>query len=279
VTVADDRRPDLADHDRWRVRGSALDLGDHDPGSKAGAPGDKEATEPVSAALVEELADWQNRLWAEDRRSLLVVLQAMDAGGKDGTIRKVFTGVNPQGVRVAAFKAPTDEELAHDFLWRVHARVPAAREIVVFNRSHYEDVLVARVDELVPKDVWEARYGHIRHFEELLASRGTRVVKLFLHISPDEQRERFQARLDDPAKRWKFAQGDLAVRAKWDAYQEAYADALAETSTDEAPWYVIPADHKWYRDWAVLNVLLHHLRDLDPQYPPAEPGLEGLTIT
>lgn len=273
-------RPALEDHDRWRVRpGKDLDLTERDPGSKAGAPGDEEATEAASAVLIEELAQWQSRLWAESRQCLLVVLQAMDAGGKDGTIRKVFTGVNPQGVKVHAFKAPTAEELAHDFLWRVHHRTPAAGEITVFNRSHYEDVLVVRVEDLVPKDVWKARYGTIRDFEALLAERGTRVVKLFLHISPDEQRERFQARLDEPAKRWKFAKADLEVREKWDDYQEAYADALAETSTDEAPWYVIPADHKWYRDWAVLNVLLHHLRDLDPQYPDEEPGLDDLTIT
>lgn len=264
---------------RWRVEhGKRPDLGELDPASTAGAPGGKKETADPSAALVEELSELQLRLWAEHRRSLLLVLQAMDAGGKDGTIRKVFTGVNPQGVRVASFKAPSIEDLDHDFLWRVHREVPARGEIGVFNRSHYEDVLIARVDELVPEPVWRARYGHIRHFEQNLADAGTTVVKVFLHISKEEQKERFQARLDDPTKRWKFSAADLAVRAKWDAYQEAFADALEETSTDQAPWYVVPADHKWYRDWAVLEILVSTLRDLDPQYPAEEAGLADIHI-
>lgn len=228
--------------------------------------------------MVEELAEIQTRLWAEHRRSLLVVLQAMDAGGKDGTIRKVFTGVNPQSVRVATFKTPTTEELGHDFLWRIHQETPGAGHIGVFNRSHYEDVLIARVDELVAEPVWRARYRAIRHFEESLTAAGTTMVKIFLHISKDEQAKRFRARLDDPQKRWKFSAADLHVRAEWDRYQEAYADALGETSTDACPWYVIPADHKWYRDWAVLQILLATLRELDPQYPPEEPGLAELVI-
>jgi PPK2 family polyphosphate:nucleotide phosphotransferase len=265
--------------DRWRVApGTRPDLSDIDTSSKKDAPGDKAVTRGVTEELVSQLADLQGRLWAESRRSLLLVLQAMDGGGKDGTIRKVFTGVNPQGVVVSAFKVPSDEERAHDFLWRVHSRVPAAGQIGVFNRSHYEDVLVVRVDELVPEKVWRRRYGAIREFEELLTEGGTTVVKIFLHISKDEQAERFRDRLSDPAKRWKFAMGDLEVRKKWDQYQEAYADALAETSTAAAPWYVIPADHKWYRDWAVLEVLLETLRKMDPQYPPEEPGLADVVI-
>ncbi len=265
---------------RWRIeQGAKLRLADIDTSSDAGAPGDKDETAARSQELVERLADLQNRLWAEGKRSLLVVLQAMDAGGKDGTIRKVFTGVNPQGVRVASFKAPTELELDHDFLWRIHQQVPRKGEIGVCNRSHYEDVLVVRVDEIVPEDVWRPRYKAIEHFEETLASGGTTVVKFFLHISKDEQAERFQARLDDPAKRWKFATGDLEVRKHWDEYQEAYEEAISETSTDDAPWYVIPADKKWYRDWAVLSVLTEVLERLDPQYPPEEPGLAGLQIT
>ena len=265
--------------DRWRVApGDRPRLADIDPASTEGAPGDKEAVEALADDLVARLGEWQQRLWAEGKRSLLVVLQAMDAGGKDGTIRKVFTGVNPQGVRVSSFKAPTPEELAHDFLWRIHHRTPAAGEIGIFNRSHYEDVLIVRVEELVPEAVWRDRYAHIRAFEEALVAGGTTVVKLFLHISADEQKERFQARLDDPTKRWKFSAADLDVRKRWDDYQEAYEDALAETSTERSPWYVIPADRKWYRNWAVLQVLLATLEAMDPQFPDPEAGLDDIVI-
>lgn len=274
---------DATDHEaearRWLVEpGERVRLADRDPRSSDGAPGDKATTAAACDELVERLSEWQNRLWAEQRRSLLVVLQAMDAGGKDGTIRKVFTGVNPQGVRVSSFKAPTPEELAHDFLWRIHREAPAHGEIGVFNRSHYEDVLIVRVDELVPEEVWRPRYGIIRDFEASLHAGRTEIVKLFLHISKDEQAERLQARLDDPTKRWKFAAADLDVRARWDDYQVAYEEAISETSTAEAPWYVIPADRKWYRNWAVLNVLLAALERMDPQYPPEEPGLDELEI-
>ncbi|MGN6692813.1 MAG: PPK2 family polyphosphate kinase, partial [Aquihabitans sp.] len=179
---------------------------------------------------------------------------------------------------VTSFKQPTPEELAHDFLWRVHASVPRHGWIGIFNRSHYEDVLIARVHELVPEDVWRRRYHHINHFEELLHDAGVRVVKLFLHISPEEQAERLQARLDDPTKRWKFAAADLDVRKHWDAYQEAYEDAIQATSTKDAPWYVIPADRKWYRNWAILQVLLATMTRLDPQFPPEEEGLEGVRV-
>jgi PPK2 family polyphosphate:nucleotide phosphotransferase len=265
--------------DHWRIRpGARPDLDDLDTRATAGAPGDKDATRAVLPTQIAELAELQNRLWAEQRRSLLLVLQAMDAGGKDGTIRKVFTGVNPQGVKVTSFKQPSSEELAHDFLWRIHRQAPGRGEIGVFNRSHYEDVLVVRVDELVPKPTWRKRYGQIREFEELLSENGTTVVKVFLHISKDEQKERFQARLDDPSKRWKFSTGDLAVRERWDDYRAAYEDAIGETSTERAPWFVVPADRKWYRDWAVLEILLGTLRRLDPQYPAEAPGLDGLVI-
>ncbi|HWJ61871.1 MAG TPA: polyphosphate kinase 2 family protein [Acidimicrobiales bacterium] len=264
---------------RWRVApGSKVHLDRIDTRSKDGAPGDKLVTGTVVKDLVTQLGEWQTRLWAEGSRSVLMVLQAMDAGGKDGTIRKVFTGVNPQGVRVASFKAPTPEELSHDFLWRIHQQAPGHGELGVFNRSHYEDVLIVRVNELVPEPVWRARYEHIRNFEELLTASGTTVVKFFLHISPEEQAERLQARLDDPTKRWKFEAADLDVRKNWDAYQRAFEDALGETSTHDAPWYVIPADRKWYRNWAVLQVLLATMARIDPQFPPEQEGLEGLTV-
>jgi PPK2 family polyphosphate:nucleotide phosphotransferase len=199
---------------------------------------------------------------------VLVVLQGIDAAGKDGTIKKVMTAFNPQGSPVTAFKVPTTEELAHDFLWRVHKAVPRKGEIGIFNRSHYEEVLVVRVHDLVPKSVWSRRYELINDFERLLVETGTTVVKFFLAIDKDEQRERFQARYDDPTKRWKFSMGDLAERKLWDAYQEAFDDMLDKTSTDIAPWYVIPANRKWFRDLAVSTILADTIDDLKPRYPP-----------
>ncbi|MEM8862157.1 MAG: polyphosphate kinase 2 family protein [Chloroflexota bacterium] len=228
--------------------------------------------------LRKELMDLQFRLYAEGKQKLLVVLQALDAGGKDSTIRKVFRGVNPQGVQVASFKAPTKEELAHDYLWRIHQHVPAAGMIGVFNRSHYEDVLIVRVQDIVPEAVWSRRFDHINQFEKLLADTGTRIIKIYLHISKDEQKERLQARLDDPTRNWKFESGDLKQRAKWDDYWEAFEDVFAKCSTDDAPWYIIPADNKWYRNLAVSRILVHTLREMDPQYPPAEEGLENIVI-
>jgi PPK2 family polyphosphate:nucleotide phosphotransferase len=267
------------DRDRWRVpAGTRVDLRAWPTDSTDGAPGDKEATQATFPELWARMHELQERLYAESRQSLLVVLQAMDAGGKDGTIEHVFRGMNPQGVRVASFKAPSEVELAHDFLWRVHREVPRRGEVGVFNRSHYEDVLVVRVNDLVPEEVWRPRYGHIRAFEQNLADAGTTIVKLMLHISPDEQRERLQARLDDPAKHWKFNPADLAEREKWDAYQDAFEEAIGETSTDAAPWYVIPADRKWYRNWSVLQVLLATLEAMDPQFPPPAEDLSGVTI-
>ncbi|WP_354702116.1 Polyphosphate:AMP/ADP phosphotransferase [Paraconexibacter sp. AEG42_29] len=264
---------------RWRVPArTAPDLSAVDTRSTAGAPGDKGATKAACDTLRGRLTELQAALYAEGSRSLLIVLQAMDAGGKDGTIRAVFAGVNPQGVRVASFKAPTANELAHDFLWRVHAQTPADGEIAVFNRSHYEDVLITRVHALVPEAVWRARYRRIRAFEELLHGEGTEIVKIMLHISRDEQRERLQERIDDPAKRWKFNEADLAERRHWDDYQAAFTDAIAATSTTAAPWYVIPGDRNWYRNWAVLTVLVETLERMDPQFPPAPDGVEGLKI-
>ncbi len=264
---------------RWRVaEGARLSLARVDPRSTGGAPGDKEATRAATAKLREILVDQQTRLYAEHEQSLLVVLQAMDTGGKDGTVRNVFSGVNPSGVQFTSFKQPTTHELTRDFLWRIHRATPEAGHIAVFNRSHYEDVLVARVHRLVEAKVVKARYGHIRAFEENLADAGTRVVKLYLHISKEAQRERLQSRLDDPAKHWKFDVHDLEERQLWPQYQRAFRDALAATSTARAPWYVIPADRKWYRDWAVLTVLTRTLARMDPRYPPAPDDLAGTVI-
>lgn len=263
----------------WRVAAREKpDLAGIDPGDRPGAPQKRSHLEDRSEALVEKLSELQARLWAERKRSLLLVLQALDAGGKDGTVRKVFTGVNPQGVSVTSFKAPTTEELEHDFLWRIHHHTPRAGEIAVFNRSQYEDVLVARVENLVPEPVWRSRYEAIRGFEQSLSDAGTSVVKVFLHISRDEQAKRFRARLEDPTKRWKFSTGDLAVRERWDDYQVAYTDALGETSTETAPWYVVPADDKKYRNWAVLEILVATLEELDLRFPDPEPGLDSVEI-
>jgi PPK2 family polyphosphate:nucleotide phosphotransferase len=265
---------------RWLVDpGAQVDLASIDTAATEGAPGDKAETKAVLPELRHRLAALQERLYAESAQSLLVVLQAMDGGGKDGTIKHVFRGVNPAGTRVAAFKVPTEEELAHDFLWRVHQDVPRAGEIVLFNRSHYEDVLVVRVRELVPEDVWRPRYDHINAFEANLAASGTRLVKLFLHISRDEQADRFRRRLERPDKHWKFNRGDLDERARWDGYQLAYAEAITRTSTDVAPWYVVPADRKWYRNWAVMQIVLDTLTDMDPQFPPAEDDLADVVVT
>lgn len=264
--------------ERWRVTPGRVDLGAIDPRATPGAPGDKAATVAASTHLVTELAGLQERLWAEQRQSLLVVLQAIDTGGKDGTIRHLFGGLDAASCRVASFRVPTPDELAHDFLWRIHRHTPGAGEVVVFNRSHYEDVLVVRVHELVEQDVWRRRYRLINDFETNLAAARTRVVKLFLHISREEQAERLQARIDDPAKRWKFRVGDLEERALWDDYQAAFTDAIAETSTDDAPWYVVPADRKWYRNWAVTNIVVDTLKSMDPQYPPGD-DVAGIIVT
>jgi PPK2 family polyphosphate:nucleotide phosphotransferase len=247
--------------------GSRVDLAKIDPGDRHGW--DKEAGEEEVAAQMLRLGELQDRLWAEAKQSVLVILQGIDAAGKDGTIQKVMEAFNPQGCNVSAFKVPTPEELAHDFLWRVHKRVPGKGEIGIFNRSHYEDVLVVRVHGLVPRDVWSGRYRQIREFERHLVENGTTIVKLFLYIDREEQRERFQERYDNPAKRWKFSLGDLEERKLWDDYIAAFEDALAETSTDHAPWYVIPANRNWLRNLAVSTILADTIADLKPDYPPA----------
>jgi PPK2 family polyphosphate:nucleotide phosphotransferase len=256
---------------------SKVDLGDHDPNESFGW--DKESAKAELDEVTAELAELQDRLFASGAAAVLVVLQAMDAGGKDGTIRTVFRPLNPAGVDVNPFGVPSDEERAHDYLWRIHQHTPSKGTIGVFNRSHYEDVLVVRVRDFAPEAVWKRRYRHIREFERMLADEGTHVVKLFLHISKEEQRLRMQDRIDDPAERWKFRLGDLDDRALWDDYQRAFRDALRETSTTAAPWYVVPGDRKWVRNLVVARIMRHHLRAIDPQYPPAEEGVEGLVVT
>jgi PPK2 family polyphosphate:nucleotide phosphotransferase len=252
----------------WRVKpGSKVDIRKYDPSATPGLDGGEPSATAVTQDDADELAGYQDRLWAEATRSLLIVLQGMDAAGKDGTIKHVFHGVNPQGTRVAIFKEPTPEELAHDFLWRVHRVTPRAGEIGIFNRSHYEDVLVVRVRNLVPEKVWRPRYQHINHFEDLLVTSSTTVIKFFLHISKEEQKKRLEQRLEKPDKRWKLLMSDLETRKHWDEYQIAYQDVLEKTSTDVAPWYVIPANHKWYRNWAISRVLIETLKEMNPQYP------------
>ncbi|MCB0078054.1 MAG: polyphosphate kinase 2 family protein [Anaerolineales bacterium] len=265
------------EYDIYRVKpGSTVDLTKWQTSEKGGF--EKDEAKQLQKDVRDELAELQRKLYAEGQQSLLVVLQATDTGGKDGTIRNVFGGVNPQGVRVASFKQPTDEELAHDFLWRIHQETPARGMIRVFNRSHYEDVLIVRVKEIVPESVWRPRYHTINEFERGLALAGTRIVKIFLHISKDEQKARLQARLDDPNKHWKFSLGDLKEREYWEDYQQAFADMLTHCSTDYAPWYVIPADRKWYRNLVITRILVDVLKGMDPHYPQNEDDLSNVVI-
>jgi PPK2 family polyphosphate:nucleotide phosphotransferase len=260
------RQPAL--RDALRVKpGSRIRLEATDAGATFGR--DKESSVAKTLDEMDRLRSLQDRLWAEAKRSVLVVLQGIDAAGKDGTIAKVMEAFNPQGCPVTSFKQPTPEELGHDFLWRIHRRTPRNGEIGIFNRSHYEDVLVVRVHDIVPREVWSARYKQINDFEEMLTENGTTIVKFFLSIDRDEQRERFQERYDDPKKRWKFSLGDLEERALWDEYQAAFDDALSKTSTASAPWYVIPANRNWFRNLAVATILADTIADLKPAYPPA----------
>jgi len=264
---------------RYRVEpGTSVRLSERDPADATAFTGEKKEGRKRAAALNRRLEELQELLYAEGEHRLLVVLQAMDTGGKDGTIRHVFDGTNPQGVKVASFKKPTPREMAHDYLWRVHPHTPGNGEIVIFNRSHYEDVLVVRVHGLVPAEVWSRRYDQINAFETRLADEGTTILKFFLHISKEEQRQRLQARLDEPTKHWKFSRSDLAERKRWDAYTEAYEAVLSKTSTRSAPWFVVPADRKWYRNLVVSEVLVDTLERLDMRYPKAEEGLDKVVI-
>lgn len=245
-----------------------------DPDSTPGAKGlSKGPARAEIAAMAPELAELQEKLFANGKRGgkqrVLLVLQGMDAGGKDGAVKHVVGQVNPAGVRITSFSAPTEEELSHDFLWRMERALPTVGEIGVFNRSHYEDVLVVRVHELVPRAVWSRRYQRINTWERQLAASGCTVVKVFLHLSKDEQQQRLLARLEDPSKHWKISAADITERGHWDDYQAAYLAALSKCSTDAAPWYVVPADRKWYRDWAISHLLLETLHDLDLSWPTA----------
>ena len=258
--------------------GQKARLHERDPRATLGLP-DKTETKAALPGLHERLFTLQARFRAEAKHGLLVLLQAIDAGGKDGTIRSVFTGVNPQGVRVVSWKVPNDVEQSHDYLWRIHRELPAKGEMVIFNRSHYEDVLVVRVNQLVAESRWHKRYRHINEFERMLTDEGTVIVKIHLQISKDEQRKRLEERLADPLKRWKFRRDDLETRKHWDDYMAAYEDALTETSTEWAPWYVVPGDREWVRNTAVARLLIRTIDDLKPAFPPGEPGLENLKIT
>lgn len=268
-----------ADHQHLRHSpkpGTKVKLKDFDPDDTS--TWNKVAAVEETKRLQKEMFELQNRLYAGAQKSLLIILQAMDAAGKDGTIRKVFEGINPQGVHVTSFKVPSSNERAHDFLWRVHQMTPARGYIAVFNRSHYEDVLIARVQHLVPDPIWKARYDHITNFERLLHDNETHILKFYLHISKDEQKERLQARLDDPEKNWKFEMGDLGTREKWDDYMVAYEDAIGHCNTDFARWYIVPANKKWYRDLVIAQAIVAELQSMDLRYPAAESGLDKVVI-
>jgi PPK2 family polyphosphate:nucleotide phosphotransferase len=259
------------------VPGEPARLDERNPSDRLGQ-GSKEDGSGTREKLAERLDVLHDRLWAEARRSVVLVLQGLDASGKDGTIRRVLSGLNPQGCTVVNFKEPTTDALAHDYLWRVHSACPARGILGAMNRSHYEDVVTTRVLGLIDRAWSRRRFRHIREFERMLTDEGTAVVKVFLHISKDEQRARLQARIDDPAKNWKFRRSDLEARAHWDEYQAAYEEAISATSTQWAPWYVVPSDHKWVRDIAVASILVDVFERLDPQIPDPEPGLEGLIV-
>lgn len=253
-------------------------LAEWDPSETGDFKGGKQEGRAELIRLNQQLEELQELLYAEHKHKVLVILQAMDTGGKDGAIRHVFEGVNPQGTRVANFKEPTGEELDHDFLWRVHKQVPAKGELVIFNRSHYEDVLIVRVHKLVPAEVWKQRFDEINAFEQMLTETGTTILKFFLYIDKDEQKQRLQARLDNPDKHWKFRRGDLDERKLWDDYMKAYEDVLSKTSTAVAPWFIVPANHKWYRDLVISTILVNTLEGLNMKFPEPEENLEGVVV-
>jgi PPK2 family polyphosphate:nucleotide phosphotransferase len=258
--------------------GATVDLSAIDAADVSRAPGDKAETKEASAALTERLAELQDRLWARQRERVLVVLQGMDTSGKGGTVEHVFGAVNPAGLRVTSFKAPSETERARDFLWRVHANVPQGGEIAVFDRSHYEDVLAVRVMGLVAEERWRKRYDHINAFEQLLADEGTTIVKVLLHISKEEQKQRLEARLEEPHKHWKFRLSDLDARKRWDEYQAAFEEAVERTATPHAPWHIVPADKKWYRNWAVATIVTGVLEGMDLTWPESEDDLSDVVV-
>ena len=227
----------------------------------------KDDYEPQFGILQDELKELQKKLYAQNKHRILVVIQAMDTGGKDGCVKSVFSHIDPQGLHVRSFKKPSEEELAYDFLWRVHSKVPATGNIVIFNRSHYEDIIAVRVKKLFPDTVWKRRQRHVADFERMLVEEGTTVVKIFLHISKKEQKKRLEARLQNPEKHWKFHPDDLADRKRWDDFMEAYSEVISKTSTEHAPWYVVPSDRKWYRNLCVARIMCDTMKKLDLQLP------------
>ncbi len=264
-------------HEEFRV-GQDLTLTDGDAGRKPLSNGDNAADKKQVEQLALQIADLQNLLYAEHKRKLLVILQGMDTSGKDGTVKGVFGKIDPLGIQTVAFKAPTQQEKDHDFLWRIHSRVPGNGELVIFNRSHYEDVVITRVHDWIDDAECKRRYAHIRNFERLLVETGTVVLKFFLHISKDEQKKRLEARLADPKKHWKFDMQDIEERKSWDAYQRLYQQAIVETSTDHAPWYVIPADSKTHRNLAIASIVLQEMQSMQLAYPPEDPALATVKI-
>jgi PPK2 family polyphosphate:nucleotide phosphotransferase len=271
-------KPPKPNYPQYRVQlGEKVCLADIDPDISEDYKKKKDVESELEKHR-QRISVLQQRLYAENQRSLLIVLQAMDTGGKDGTIKHVFSGVNPQGCQVWSFKKPSDEEASHDFLWRYHHRAPQRGMITIFNRSHYEDVLIVRVKNLVEEDVWRKRYHTINEFEQMLTLSKITVVKFFLHISKDEQKRRLESRLENPDKRWKFSSNDLKERRLWDKYQEAFEEAISNCSTDYAPWYVVPANKKWYRNLVIARTLADTLEAMNPQYPPIEPDLDKIVI-
>ncbi|ARV61123.1 polyphosphate kinase [Nostocales cyanobacterium HT-58-2] len=273
-----DKPPPKPDYTRYRVRPEqSIVLSALDPNASEGYKNKNDVEDELEHQR-KRLQNLQERLYAEHQRSLLIVLQAMDTGGKDGTIKHVFGGLNPQGCQVWSFKKPSDEELTHDFLWRYHQRTPQRGMISIFNRSHYEDVLIVRVKQLVSQEIWQQRYQLINEFEHMLALNNIRVIKFFLHISKDEQKRRLESRLKDPNKHWKFSSDDIKERQFWDDYQAAFEDAINNCSTAYAPWYVVPANKKWYRNLVVARTIADTLEAMNPQYPKAEVGLENIVV-
>jgi PPK2 family polyphosphate:nucleotide phosphotransferase len=273
-----DRLPPEPDYPRYRVEpGTKIRLAEIDPDQSERYLKKSHVANELDAQR-DRIRNLQARLYAENRQSLLIILQAMDTGGKDGTIRAVFEGVNPQGCQVWPFKAPTRQELEQDFLWRYHAKAPPRGMVTIFNRSHYEDVLIVRVKGTVPEDVWRHRYAMINEFEHLLALNRTTVLKFFLHISKEEQKRRLESRLADPAKHWKFSHDDIRERAYWDQYMAAYEDAINNCSTAYAPWYVVPANKKWYRNLVIARTIASSVSAMAPEYPPAAAGLESVVV-
>ena len=273
-----DAPPPEPNYPLYRVRpGQPIVLADLDPNASEDY-GKKKHAEDELEKQRDRLQNLQERLYAEHKRSLLIVLQAIDTGGKVSTIKHVFGGVNPQGCQVWSFKQPSEEELGHDFLWRYHQRTPQRGMMSIFNRSHYEDVLIVRVKQLVPEEVWRKRYHLINEFEHMLTLSNTTVIKFFLHISKDEQKRRLESRLEDPNKHWKFSSSDLKERLLWDDYQAAFEDAINDCSTTYAPWYVVPANKKWYRNLVIARTIADTLEAMNPQYPTAETGLENVAI-